>query len=332
MRTTSAEPVTISSSSTYSRVTPYFRQHSPPALVATLPPIVDHGALAGSGGYHRPCSATAALRSSLTTPGSTTATRSSASISSTRSIRDRSSSRQPSTALAPPDRPVPAPRVTTGTPSSAQAATICCTSAVLRARTAASARPTSAHAASSELTLRRTSSSVIRALPGSRRVSASSVPGEVVVTVPTLEPHHDRPQHDHREEHDGERQVDRHPADPQRRDDPADRGDQRLGEPVGDRAGTDQTRAGARRQDADPVEDDAGQQDEHDQQQDRAEQGSDGTHGVVLPSGVQGRRRVCATDGSGLWTPGAPSEGVGRSAGAPPAGVAHPASARAAAP
>ncbi|HYT25566.1 MAG TPA: FAD-linked oxidase C-terminal domain-containing protein, partial [Actinomycetota bacterium] len=29
-------------------MTPYFRQHRPPALVATLPPIVDHGALAGT--------------------------------------------------------------------------------------------------------------------------------------------------------------------------------------------------------------------------------------------------------------------------------------------
>jgi hypothetical protein len=48
-------------------VTPYFRQHRPPALVATLPPIVDDVALAGSGGYHRPCSATAALTSLLIT-------------------------------------------------------------------------------------------------------------------------------------------------------------------------------------------------------------------------------------------------------------------------
>jgi hypothetical protein len=31
--------------------------------------MVDQGALAGSGGYQRPCSATAALRSSLMTPG-----------------------------------------------------------------------------------------------------------------------------------------------------------------------------------------------------------------------------------------------------------------------
>ena len=42
-------------------------------MVATLPPMVDQGELAGSGGYQRPCSATAALRSSLTTPGCTTA-------------------------------------------------------------------------------------------------------------------------------------------------------------------------------------------------------------------------------------------------------------------
>src|SRR3712207_8217988 len=48
---------------------PYFTQHTPPALVATLPPMVDQGELAGSGGYHRPCSAQAARRSSLTTPG-----------------------------------------------------------------------------------------------------------------------------------------------------------------------------------------------------------------------------------------------------------------------
>src|SRR3954447_12249481 len=245
MRTTSAEPVTISSSSTYSRVTPYFRQHSPPALVATLPPIVDHGELAGSGGYHSPCSATAALRSSLTTPGSTTATRSSSSISSTRFIVDRSSTRPPSTALAPPDRPVPAPRVTTGTRSSARAATTCCTSAVLRARTAATARPTSAHSASSELMLARTSSSVIRVLSGSSRVSASSVPGDVVVTPATLEPHHQGAQDDHGDEHDREREVDRQPAQPQRRDDPAHGRDRRLGDPVDDRPGTGEAGAGA---------------------------------------------------------------------------------------
>ena len=104
-------------------MTPYLRQHSPPAFVATLPPIVDQGALAGSGGYHRPCSATAALRSLFTTPGWTTQVRLSRSMSSTRSILDRSSTTQPSVALAPPDSPVPAPRGTTGAPNCAQART-----------------------------------------------------------------------------------------------------------------------------------------------------------------------------------------------------------------
>src|SRR5258708_29702502 len=45
------------------------------SLVATLPPIVDHGELAGSGGYQVPCSRQAFRRSSLTTPGCTTARR-----------------------------------------------------------------------------------------------------------------------------------------------------------------------------------------------------------------------------------------------------------------
>src|SRR6202012_4602865 len=116
-----------------------FRQHSPPALVATLPPIVDHGALAGSGGYHRPWAATTALRSLLTTPGCTRHTRLSGSISSTSSIGDRSSTTQPPTALAPPDSPVPAPRGTTGAPSSAHVRTTCWTSASERARTPATA-------------------------------------------------------------------------------------------------------------------------------------------------------------------------------------------------
>jgi hypothetical protein len=84
-------------------------------LVATLPPIVDHGALAGSGGYHMPFSAAAARNTSFTTPGWTTASRSPTSISMIRRIRSVDSTIPPSTAFAPPERPVPAPRVTTGT-------------------------------------------------------------------------------------------------------------------------------------------------------------------------------------------------------------------------
>src|SRR5664279_2313574 len=104
--------------------------------------MVDQGALAGSGGYHRPCSARAAFRSLLTIPGCTTHTRLSASISTIAFILDRSRMMQPSTALAPPDSPVPAPRETTGTPSSAATATAACTSASLRARRATAAQPT----------------------------------------------------------------------------------------------------------------------------------------------------------------------------------------------
>ena len=109
--------------------------------------MVDQGALAGSGGYHRPCSARTAFRSLFTTPGCTTQIRFSGSISTMAFIRDRSRIRQPSTAFAPPDRPVPAPRVTIGTPRPAAIRTAAATSVSLRARTATSARPTAAHCA-----------------------------------------------------------------------------------------------------------------------------------------------------------------------------------------
>ncbi|OLT09769.1 hypothetical protein BJF78_06050 [Pseudonocardia sp. CNS-139] len=117
--------------------------------MATLPPIVDHGALAGSGGYQSPCSAAAARRSLLTTPGCTTASRSAGSISTIARIRSVESTTHPSTALAPPDRPVPAPRGTSGRRCRAQARTTSATSAVLRGRTTAAARPCGAHSASS---------------------------------------------------------------------------------------------------------------------------------------------------------------------------------------
>ena len=78
-----------SSASTESRVTPYLAQRSPPALVATLPPMVDILKLAGSGAYISPCTAAAAFRSALTTPGSTTAVSSSGLRSRMRFIRSR---------------------------------------------------------------------------------------------------------------------------------------------------------------------------------------------------------------------------------------------------
>ena len=81
-------------------VTPYFTQHSPPALVATLPPIEQISYDDGSGGYQSPCSAAAAFTSTLSAPGSTTATRHAGSISIAR-IRSGDSTIPPSTALRP---------------------------------------------------------------------------------------------------------------------------------------------------------------------------------------------------------------------------------------
>ena len=96
-------------------VTPYFTQQSPPALVATLPPIEQISYDDGSGGYHSPCSAAAVFTAALSAPGSTTATWQSVSIS-TAFIRSRLSTMPPSTALEPPLSPLPAPRGTTGDP------------------------------------------------------------------------------------------------------------------------------------------------------------------------------------------------------------------------
>ena len=121
-------------------VTPYFTQHRPPALVATLPPIEQISYDDGSGGYQSPCSRAAALTSALKAPGSTTATWQSASISIAR-IRSRLSTMPPSTALAPPESPDPAPRGTTGTRWCAAQRIAVCTWSADSARTTATAVP-----------------------------------------------------------------------------------------------------------------------------------------------------------------------------------------------
>src|SRR5665647_706071 len=64
---------TTSSPSTESRVTPYFTQRRPPALVARLPPIVEVSKLLGSGAYIRPTSRAARSTSAVMAPASTTA-------------------------------------------------------------------------------------------------------------------------------------------------------------------------------------------------------------------------------------------------------------------
>src|SRR3954454_10811280 len=112
----------------------------PPALVATLPPIEEIRYEPGSGGYQSPCSATASLTSTLSAPGSATAVR---VIGSTviAVIRSVLSTRQPSTAVAPPARPVPAPRGTTGTRCSLAQRSAVRTCAAQPARTTARGSP-----------------------------------------------------------------------------------------------------------------------------------------------------------------------------------------------
>src|SRR3954468_6494590 len=121
-------------------MTPYFTQHRPPALVATLPPIEQISNDDGSGGYHSPSFAAAALTSLLKAPGSTTATWQDVSISMS-VIRSRLSTMPPSTALDPPDNPLPAPRGTTGTRCAAAQRTAICTCAASSARTTAAGVP-----------------------------------------------------------------------------------------------------------------------------------------------------------------------------------------------
>ena len=130
-------------------MTPYLTQHTPPAFVATLPPMVDQGELAGSGGYQSPRSAQAARRSSLTTPGCTTARRSEPSISTMSVMCSVESTTAPSLAFAPPDRPVPAPRGTSGARCSRQARTTAWASSAVRGRTTAAGTACGAHSASS---------------------------------------------------------------------------------------------------------------------------------------------------------------------------------------
>ncbi len=110
-------------------VTPYFTQHRPPALVAMLPPIEQISYDDGSGGYQRSCSAAAAFTWAFISPGCTTAVRVTGSMSIV-VIRSVETTRQPSTADAPPDSPLPAPRGTTGRSLAAANRTAACTSSV----------------------------------------------------------------------------------------------------------------------------------------------------------------------------------------------------------
>ena len=67
----------------------------------------------------------------MTTPAWTRAERFSASTSSTRRMRAVLTTTPPSTGVAPPERPVPAPRPTTGTPALCSARITAAVSSVL---------------------------------------------------------------------------------------------------------------------------------------------------------------------------------------------------------
>ena len=113
------------------------------------------------------------------TPGSTTAIwlAGSTALMAVMSSVDRTT--QPSTALAPPDSPVPAPRVTSGVPVAAQADTTSATSAVVRGRTTADGCPNGAHSASSCTKRPMTSGSVTTAPAGRRVARRRSTPAGV---------------------------------------------------------------------------------------------------------------------------------------------------------
>src|SRR5690606_38517033 len=102
------------------------RSRRPPL---TAPPLPQRG----SGGYHRPSAAAAALTSALYRPGWTTAVRVARSIRMVR-IFSVDSVIAPSTAVDPPDRLVPAPRVMIGTRFTAHHFTVSSTSAVVVGR------------------------------------------------------------------------------------------------------------------------------------------------------------------------------------------------------
>ena len=111
------------------------------------------------------------------TPGSTTAIWLAGSIVLMAVISSVERTTQPSTALAPPDSPVPAPRVTSGVPVAAQADTTSATSAVVRGRTTATGFPNGAHSASSCTKLPMMSGSVTTIPAGRLAANRFSTPG-----------------------------------------------------------------------------------------------------------------------------------------------------------
>jgi hypothetical protein len=105
-----------------------------------LPPMLQISYDDGSGGYHSPHSATAFFTSALSRPGCATAVRVTGSTVMAR-IFSVDSTMPPSTAVAPPESPLPAPRGTTGTRCAVAHRRTAWTSSVLVGRTTANGVP-----------------------------------------------------------------------------------------------------------------------------------------------------------------------------------------------
>mmetsp|Transcript_2234 Transcript_2234/g.5485 ORF Transcript_2234/g.5485 Transcript_2234/m.5485 type:complete len:220 (-) Transcript_2234:70-729(-) len=120
VRTSLPSGVTTRSDTTFSAVVPYMRVDSPDPRVLAIPPT--EGFDAGSGPKSMPCSASSSFSSDFFNPGPTWHCIS-ASWKVKVFIRIKSSTIPPWYGIAPPSRPLPAPRGTMGTLASYAALT-----------------------------------------------------------------------------------------------------------------------------------------------------------------------------------------------------------------
>ena len=140
-RSTVPSASTASKPPTCRRIGPWRRTLTPPAFVATIPPIVAASRAPKSTPTSQPAARTALCAATSVTPAPTVNSPESRSTSSTPSSRRRLTTTSPPRGTDPPTSPVLPPWGTTPTPASAQARSTPATSAVEAGRTTASAVP-----------------------------------------------------------------------------------------------------------------------------------------------------------------------------------------------
>ena len=125
------------------RALPWRSTFTPPALVASTPPICAVPWDASASGNWRPALAAASRTCCRVAPASATITPSSGWMARMAVIRssDRTSGTVPSGITCPPTSPVPPPRGTMATRASAQRRTTAATSSTLRGAAISPARP-----------------------------------------------------------------------------------------------------------------------------------------------------------------------------------------------